>query len=204
MKKSQILALLAAFGLVAGALLLRDSLAQTSAPATLSPARVAVCDIQEVFANYARATDLLAQLNDKRQALTTEDEQRGKALDAIQAELSALKRGSKEYEARLAEAERLRIDRAVAMQYKEGVLRRDHRRLTLEMYEEINKTLAAVAKDKGLDLVLYRDGELVDTDETLELLAQIRTRKVLYSDDRLDITAEVLDRLNAAYRRAAP
>ena len=165
---------------------------------------MAVCDMQAIFSEYTRAKDLLAQLNEKRQALSAEDEQRGKALDALQAELAGLKTGSAEFEARRAQAERQQIDRAVAMQFGEGALRREHRRLTMDMYAEITKVVAAVAQERGFNLVLYRDGTLVDTDETLELLAQIRSRKLLYSDDNLDITSEVLARLNATYRAGKP
>jgi Skp family chaperone for outer membrane proteins len=146
----------------------------------------------------------LAQLNDKRQALAAEDEQRGKAVDALDIELGGLKPGSKEYETRLAEAERLRIDRAVSAQSGEAALRREHRRLTLEMYGEVSKVVAAVATERGFNLVLYRDPDLVDTDETVELLAQIRSRKVLYSDPSLDITKDVLVRLNESYRSGKP
>jgi Skp family chaperone for outer membrane proteins len=191
-------------GLAAGLVFLSSSLAERAAPAAAPPARVAVCDIQEIFANYARARDLLAQLNDKRQALAAEDEQRGKAIDALGVELAGLKPGSKEYEARLAEADRLRVDRTVSAQFKEAALRREHRRLTLEMYEEIAKVIAAVAGERGFNLVLYRDADPVDTDETLELLAQIRNRKVLYNDANLDITADVLARLNESYRSGKP
>ena len=63
------------------------------------------------------------------------------------------------------------------MQVGESSLRREHRRLTMDMYAEITKAVAAVAQERGFNLVLYRDAALVDTDETLELLAQIRGRK---------------------------
>ncbi len=204
MRKMSLTMLGIVIGLAAGWVFLKNSSAQSQAPVAASPARVAVCDIQQVFANYARAKDLLAQLNDKRQALTAEDEQRGKAIDALGVELAGLKPGSKEYEARLAEADRLRLDRTVNAQFKEVTLLREHRRLTLEMYGEVTKVVAAVAGERGLTLVLCRDADLVDTDETAELVAQIRNRKVLYSDPSLDITADVLARLNASYRSGKP
>ncbi|MGA2265503.1 MAG: OmpH family outer membrane protein [Phycisphaerae bacterium] len=203
MKKFSVTLLIVA-ALVAGVGFLGRSGAQDSAPASAPVARVAVCDVQEIFTNYTRAKDLLAQLNDKRQALAAEDEQRGKALDALEVELGGLKPGSKEYEARLAEAERLRIDRTVSEQSGEAALRREHRRLTMEMYAEVSKMAEAVAKERGFNLVIYRDPDLVDTDETLELLSQIRSRKVLYSDPSLDITKDVLARLNEAYRGSKP
>jgi Skp family chaperone for outer membrane proteins len=204
MRKPQAYLLLTVVCLTIGLTVWTHLRAQAPAAPAAPEARVAVCDLQTIFGEYTRAKDLLAQLNEKRQALAAEDEQRGKAIDALQAELAGLKSGSAEYEARRAQAERQQIDRAVAAQFAEATLRREHRQLTMDMYAEIGKAVAAAAQARGFNLVLYRDGALVDTDETLELLAQIRSRKLLYSDDSLDITADVLARLNAAYRGGKP
>jgi Skp family chaperone for outer membrane proteins len=204
MRKPQTYVLVIVVCLTVGLVLLTHLPAQTPVAPTAPEARVAVCDMQRIFSEYNRAKDLLAQLNEKRQALAAEDEQRSKAIDALQVELAGLKPGSAEYEARLAQAERQQIDRAVAMQFAESTLRREHRQLTMDMYVEVSQAVAAVAQDRGFNLVLYRDGVLVDTDETLELLAQIRSRKVLYCDEGLDISTDVLSRLNAAYRGGAP
>ncbi|MCJ7544133.1 MAG: OmpH family outer membrane protein [Phycisphaerae bacterium] len=204
MRKAQAYVLLTAVCLTVGLVFLTHLRAQAPAAPPAREARAAVCDMQILFTEYTRAKDLLAQLNEKRQALAAEDEQRSKAIDALQAELNGLKPDSAEYEARRAQAERQQIDRAVAMQYAESDLRRQHRLLTMDMYAEISKVVAAVAQERGFNLVFYRDGALVDTDETLELLAQIRSRKLLYSDNSLDITSDVLTRLNAAYRGGTP
>lgn len=203
MTRLRIYVLLATACAAVGLVFLSHLRAQTAGPATAAEARVAVCDIQEVFNEYVRAKDLATQLRDKRQAMVGEDEQRGQAIDALQVELDGLKPGSAEHETRRAEADRLRIDRAAAMQYNEMALRREHCQLTIEMYAEVNKALAAVAQEKGFNLVLYRDGNLVETDQPLDLMAQVANRKLLYSDDSLDITADVLARLNESYRSSA-
>jgi Skp family chaperone for outer membrane proteins len=202
MKKSH-MALLIAACLLGGVMVLRDSLAQ-SQPAATPPGgtRIAVCDVQDVFANYERARDLLGKLNDDRQAAKTENDNRGKAIDALQAEMNSLKPGSPEYESRLSQLERMTIDRKVELQIREAALMRKHRNMTMDLYNEVLATIAKVAGEQGLNLVLYRDGELLETDETMELLAQIRSRKVLYCDGCIDITQTVLARLNDAYRSA--
>jgi Skp family chaperone for outer membrane proteins len=190
-----------ALGLLGGMMMWKDSLGQpapASAPAV--PARVAVCDVQEIYANYDRAKDLLTKLNDDRQAAQAENEKRGKAADALQAELTALKPGSPEYENRLNQMERMTIDRKVELQYQEALMLRKHRQMTAQLYSEILAMIGTAAREQGINLVLYRDRDLLETDETMELLAQIRNRKVLYCDSSLDITQTVLARLNEAYR----
>jgi Skp family chaperone for outer membrane proteins len=204
MRRPQAYVLWTVVCLTVGLAFLTHLRAQAPAAPVAPEGRVAVCDMQRVFSEYNRAKDLLSKLNDKRQALAAEDEQRGKAIDALQVELAGLKPGSAEYEARRDQAERQQIDRAVAMQVGESALRREHRRLTIDMYTEITQAVGAVAQERGFNLVLYRDGPLVDTDETLELLAQIRSRKLLYCDESLDVSTEVLARLNATYRGSTP
>ena len=203
MRKSQVLIVAAAL-LLGGVLLMRNSSAQ-QADVTAGPTSVAVCDIEGIFRNYDRATDLLDRLNDDRVTIKNEYEQRGKAVQALEMELDALKEGSEEYEARLQEIQRLSIESNTYLQFNESLIRRKHHRLTEEMYHEILGGITQVAQERGIDLVFYRDEQVAQgSNDAMELLTQIRNRKVLYSRESLDITQVVLDRLNQAYRNSQP
>ena len=81
---------------------------------------------------------------------------------------------------------------------------REHHRLTKEMYEEINKVIAAVARDRGVQVVFYAERESLQTRDTPELLQLIERRKVLYADPSVDMTEEVLTRANEGYRPIKP
>ncbi len=197
MRKSYMVAAILAC-VVGGVFLLNETRAQSNSPAP-APVRMAVCDVAEIFASYNRAADLAASLNERRQALAAELEQRRNAIELLQKEMEALKPGSDEYNTRQAEAERLKIDLAVTQQVGEARMLGEHRRLTVDMYEEILQAVGEIASQRGIDLVLYRDHGLVQTDQTVELLAQIRDRKVLYYSPGMDMTQEVLARMNEAY-----
>ena len=203
MRKSQVLIVAAAL-LLGGVLLMRHSSAQ-QADVTPGPTSVAVCDIEAIFRNYDRATELLDRLNEERVRIKNEYEQRGKAVQALELELGALKEGSEEYEARLQEIQRLGIESNTYLQFSESLIRRKHHGLTEEMYREILAGIAQIAQEKGIDLILYRDEQVAQSsNDAMELLTQIRNRKVLYSREGLDITQVVLERLNQAYRAAQP
>lgn len=183
--------------LAAGAGIFGSATAQVAT--SPAPTRVAVCDIEEVFGNYARATDLLAKLNQDREALRAENEQRGRAINAIQMELEGLKEDSQEYQDRFNEMQRLTIERQAWLQFKEAAALREHGRLTGAMYEEINRAIETVARECGYQIVLFNQRSDFRT-PTRDVLEQIRARKVLYSDPEIDITQMVLSRLNDAYR----
>lgn len=185
--------------LAAGAILLREGAAQPGRSVTPST-RVAVCDIVEIFDNYQRAKDLTAQMNEEAGKIRAENEKRGKAIDDIKTELENLNPGSKEYEKRLDEIERLTINRKAWLDYMTAKNMRNHHRLTREMYEEIRAMVARVAKERDLKLVIHRNRSKVSSNNTRELLAAIANRKVIYAAEELDLTEVALARLNQAYR----
>jgi len=186
-----------------GAALLTDALAQEDkAAASLSSGatRVAVCDVVQIFDNYERAKTLNATLNERKRSVDQENDKRGKEIDEISRELEGLKEGSKEYESRFIEQSRLSAERDAWLRLQNLLILREHHRLSTEMYEQIMDTIRDVAKSKGYHLVLFRDQEELMSQNSAELVREIAQRRVLYADPRIDITDEVLLRLNADYR----
>jgi len=201
MKVSKLSAL-TILALLAGTFALTRSMAQPAPDPAPAATKVAVCDVVEIFNNYQRAKDLTAKLNERRTAIQTENNERGKKIDDMEDELKALKPGSKEYEGRFNERQRLIIERDAWLKFQETLAIREHHRLTEEMYNEIQDVIAALAKDRGFHIVLFRDPKNLVSQSTAELLQQINLRKVLYSDNSVDLTEDVLRRLNETYRAA--
>jgi Skp family chaperone for outer membrane proteins len=201
MKSSKTL-LLVIGALAAWAILLGNLGAQPRGEIRGMPTRVAVCDIAEVFNNYKRAKDLTAKLDARRLRIKNENTKRGKALEALQMELESLKESSKKYEQTFNEIQRLSIERQAWLQFEDSLAVREHHRLTKEMYEQTLAMVTVIAKAKGLDLVLYREGKIPPTQNITELLRVVRARKVLYSANTIDITEETLRRINEAYTKA--
>jgi len=162
---------------------------------------VAVCDITQLFNNYQRAKDLSGQFEQRRTTLRLENDNRGKELDKAKAELDGYKLGSEAYEKKFNEIQKLTLDRKSWLEYQETVVMRDHHRLTREMYDEVTKMIGRLAKDRNIRLVLFRERDQIESDNTPQLLNQIERRKVLYADDGIDITDQVLGRLNEAYQK---
>jgi len=169
-------------------------------PAATARCQVAVCNVVQILNNYQKAQDLKAKLNDQLKETDAESEKRGQAIEEIRKELRGLKVGSKEYEDRFCEIQRLTINRAAWLEYKNSATERYYCRLTKEMYAEVRKTIAAVAKRRGLGVVLYIQRDPLAANKMRELLGEISRRKILYSDPSVDITDEVLSALNEAHR----
>lgn len=191
------------FGILAvvavGAMSLTNTVAQTASP-KVGPSSVAVCNIMEIFTKYTRAADLMKDLEKKQQAIQAENEKRTKAIEAKQQELASYKPGKPEYKRVQEQIKRMAIELQVWRRMQENSLLEEHLNLTKEMYEEVRKAVASVAKYNGVDIVLQIEPADIDAQNATEMVNLISRRKVVYCTDRLDLTPSVLQYLNMAYR----
>lgn len=182
-------------------LLMKDSLAQTTRPAAPEPAaEVGVCDVVEVFNNYAKARDLSEEMTRRGELAKQTDDQKMTDLRNLQMTLEGLKEGSPDYQKVLEELERKTVEREVWLQTEKAGTMREHHRRTKEMYDEIISVVSAVAADRGMKVVLYMERLPILSRETQELVQAIERRKVLYGDPSVDLTEAVLARLNRKYQ----
>lgn len=204
MKISRMCVLVMVPAILCATLILKDTFAQRT-PATRSVAAgVAVCDVVEVFNQYEKARELNEKRNQHRLTIQADDRSKEKDIQDKQNLLEGLKEGTVDYEKVLKDILKMTIERKAWQQYEEAAMRRDHLRRTREMYEDILKTIATVARRRGVQVVLYSNRESMETRDIQELLQFIERRKVLYADASVDITEEVLGRVNRTYRAGKP
>lgn len=191
------------FGAVLGASLCLISLASTNAQGpgkTTAPTRVAVCDLVRVFADYERSKDLGVEMNKRNQTIEAENTKRVKKMEELKTEMDGYKIGSKKHTDVMDKMLRTEIERQVWQRMQQASILADRRRLMEEMFEQIKDTIAAVAKERNIDLVLQLAPKEMDARNVQELVAQIDRRKVLYNTTDINITNAVLQRVNESYR----
>ncbi len=195
--------LILVIGIAAGLLVLATAPGQggPKAPATT---RVAVCDVGEVFEHCVQSNDLIGELRKRRLVLKAEDEKRAKAVNELALELRELKLGSKQYESRLVELDKMQISHKGWRDLQELQLRRWHLQKTKELYKKIVDAVSRVAKRQGFQIVLYRTHGGLKGGDLAQIQSQMALRKVIYNDPNLDLTAMVLSHLNEAFRARRP
>jgi len=73
----------------------------------------------------------------------------------------------------------------------------------IEIYNEIRRVVALIAQEQKFDLILRVESPTLSDQQDPENVTQrINNRVVLYSHDSVDITASVLERLNAEFKKA--
>ena len=179
------------------------SLSRTNAQVasrSAGPSKVAVCDLVQVFGDYQRAKDLTTTLNERKGSLEAENKRRVKKLEDLKMTMEGFIVGSKQHTKVLDDFKRQMVEREVWLKVEQASVLGDHRRLTEEMFKQIKSTIATVAKERNIDLVLQLESGEMNARNVEELVAQIDRRKVLFNTPEVDITAAVLQRINESYR----
>lgn len=168
----------------------------TAEEAATEPAfPIAVCSMPQVFQDYVQTQDMLARLNALNSSLQTEQETRQAHMEERKQELDALTPGS-EAHTKLAESlEDEMIELRIWQETQQARLRRQHRVMTERMYATIKTTIGEIAAERGIQMVLNR----TEMDLTNNAAQQLMQPYVLYAKDAMDITTDVVRRLNERY-----
>ena len=162
---------------------------------------VAVIDIVKVFNQYRQTLDLNEEFDRRRAEVQAEVDGRDLSIETKAKELEAFHPDSADYNKRRRELLRLRIDRENYMRVAEMDVRDLFRRWTEQTYEQICQAAGQVARERGFHIVIAREDLEENLPDANALKQQIRLRKVIYHDEKTDITEEVLSRLNRAYEQ---
>lgn len=197
--------LVAAAVAVVGMALLSYSWGQAQPPTTTvvaQPTKIAVVDVVKVFDNYQRIRDFDTDTRRLTTDIQAKDEVLAKKAESLEKQLNDLSPSSKAAEGLLEQLMQLNIERQTQMKLHEAKTTRDRYRLSEDVYQEILKAATALANERGFDMVLCNDAFTAGA--KVDVYRQIERKKVLFVRDNMDLTDEILARLNKAYNPASP
>jgi len=166
----------------------------------VDPGKVAVVDVIRIFNECQQTKDVNERFQLRDEKFAGQRQKLKEAVDRKEDELEAFARGSKEYVERFKQWVQLQIDYGSAIKIHQRRIVRDQVFWTRRTYTQIVQAVEEVAKARGLLLVLYRDDMDLQTDDLQDLGSRLRDRKVVFSAAGLDITQDVLDKVNRDYR----
>jgi Skp family chaperone for outer membrane proteins len=171
-----------------------------AASAARAEPSMAVLDLARVFEEYEMTRDLEEMFDQKRRAAAEEAEQRRASMDQMRRALAAFDPVSEDFARREEDLTRAQVDFEVWSGITEKRLKADHKKWLLKIYRHTQTTVAEIAAQRQIDLVLTYDKLTDDAPDSIALRQQILLQKVIYHSARIDITDEVLTRLNDSYR----
>ena len=172
--------------------------AQANAP--LAP--LAVCDVHKAFQQYKKTIELRAALGADGNTIQAEITAANRQLNEMQEALAAsgLLPGSPDFERRRAEVLKKVIETKNFRDLSQNELRGRDIQISDTCYQDVYKAVQKVALRKNLALVLAKEDLTLPSQSFEDLMARIYYRRhVIFADDAIDITGEVIEQLNTDY-----
>jgi len=168
--------------------------------------KAAVVNVTGVSEKYAKTADLEAQFDAVRRKLNQErDAMKEKIEKANRSLQEELKPGTDEFRARrkqiaLMEAELQWFVESEGQKVEKGLAES-----LRSIYADIQTVVREIAQEKGVDIVLAADQLPAETPDSANQVRQhILLQKVLFWNPSVDLTDEVITRLNTRYKASAP
>jgi Skp family chaperone for outer membrane proteins len=153
--------------------------------------------VRDVFNGSKKHAQYQAQLAKRASQARAQIEDLGKQLDNADAELKVLKPGStdyvKQYQAMLEARSKVQNAQDLLKQQRLA----EDKKWFEDFYQEALRAIEALAKERGLELVLERSEPKFPLASD-DILATVGTHKVLYCNGCVHLTNEVIDRVDAS------
>jgi len=181
-----------------GAVVLSAGYERTLAKAKETPAgpKIGIVSVVKIFRDCKKNEKYRQEVVAERNKVAAELEKLSKEIEAENAGLKTLKPGSSDYSAQMKEVLTKQGSLQAQQEFHNQQMAMKEQKWTEDIYKEILRITVEVAQEKGLDLVLGKDEIEFPTSSANELMLTISTNKVLYSGGCLDITDEVMARLD--------
>jgi len=162
------------------------------AGAGVSAPKVAVVSVKSVFQNSKKNVEYKNKMTAEQDIIIAQLEKLSKEIDALEADLKTRKRGTDEYLKLMKDINEKKSSLEGQKSYYQEQFKMKDQDWTEKLYTQVLAKTAIVAKAKGFDLVLEKDEIELPAQSATELMLIIRTHKVLYYNENLDITSDVL------------
>jgi Skp family chaperone for outer membrane proteins len=169
-----------------------------------SATTVAVVDLDRVFEQSLERAQIKKQFQLDVEAANKAVKQSEEKIKQLRFQLESLldrNKNPKQYDRIESQMSELLVERAIRSQADKAQYTRTLIRSDRDLYFRILDQCAAVARDGGYQLVLFKEPpKLADVANHPQLASQFGARKVLWAADELDITDKVVARINGDWK----
>ena len=178
-----------------------------SAAMAAEPTKVAVANTAKIFSEMQELKDLKAKMESERKLLEGVDREKREKINALKSARDALKSDTPQYQDKNAELLKAAIEYETWGKLNQANFQREQKLQMKMLFQRIQDAVAEIAKQKGFDLVLTdQRPDLPDDIENMtvdQLRSLINARTVLFANEKVDISNDVLALLDSKYRAGA-
>jgi Skp family chaperone for outer membrane proteins/uncharacterized coiled-coil protein SlyX len=159
--------------------------------------KAGVVSIRKVFRDCKRSAKYRQDSNTERQKIDAELTKLDNEIKAQRAALKTLKIGSESYLAQTREILEKQANLQARQEFYKQHLALKEQKITEEIYTDILRITGEIAKEKGLDWVFEKSEPEIPALTPTELELSMGMHKLLYGGGCVDITDEVIARLDS-------
>jgi Skp family chaperone for outer membrane proteins len=164
------------------------------------PVKIATANPSKIFFSMKEKTDVQAVLQEERKKLGEEERSRRQKVEDLRSALELIKPDAPQYE----EASKQYAEAALQFknwgEFSQMQLARLEKQKTKLLFDKITAMIAQIAKERGIDLVVAEQPpinvERISSEQLTQMMAQ---RQVLYTNASLDLTPDVVAKLDEQY-----
>ena len=159
--------------------------------------KVATLSVRRIFQECKRGAGYRQQALTEQDKIIAELNKLSKEIESERAGLTTLKEGSTDYILRAKELFGKQANFQALQEFYKQQMEYKDQMWTKELYQDILLAAREIARDRGFDLVFREDDIDFSEPDITELGMAMRSQKLLYSGGCVDISDEVIARLDA-------
>jgi Skp family chaperone for outer membrane proteins len=162
-----------------------------------APTKIGFLDIRTAFKDYWKRENVEKSLRARTDALEGTMAKEKDRLEELGEELKTLNQSSPDFLKLRREIEMIRFSLKFDQEEEMRRIQREARRKEALLYKDIVRECQAFGEERGYATIMLSSPLPPSFENEVDLELVIATRNVLWHDDRLDVTADVLEFLNA-------
>lgn len=180
------------------------SMAGAAYNAMVAPNATAVVDLNRLLDGLSEKQAMDQASIAAREQFQKDLEDRAKAVQMLESERDMFKQGEPDYEKTEQEMIQKGLELRVWREFQAQRIEGERLNQLLLLYRKTMDSIGGVADSMGYSLVIYKDPEMTfrGVQNFDQVRALIASRKLLWSKEDVDITDEVMQRMNNAYNAA--
>jgi Skp family chaperone for outer membrane proteins len=165
--------------------------------AQIEPPRVGIVSLRTVLEQCDKNAAANKKFEADGQSITRELKALQEEATSLEAVLKTRKPGSEDYMEKMQQFMQKKAVLDSKDKFHQQRFAIQQQRFAEELLQEVIVATGEVAKSYGLDIVLAKEEFEFPVESSNELMLMIKTSKVLYYADKLEITADILAAMNA-------
>ncbi len=163
------------------------------------PLKIGIIDVRQIYVSYDKRPIFEKEIETMQATMRARYAERTEKLRNLADEIEQFEDGSEERKERMKTYQK-RIAELQSFQQAAQKIR-DERisEITKELYGDIDEVIKAYGKEHDYDIILKKDILEEKSYGQMELLLRIGQRIILYHKDSLDVTQDILKRVNEKY-----